>query len=96
MFASPVFDLRPWIPPAALRVRLWAVAPARVTVPAEPSSTASLPLTHWKVYGPPEAAAQAAVDDHDGIAASEQRGDAALQVVERVAVLGKDDQLLPR
>jgi hypothetical protein len=38
--------------------------------------------------------ADAAMDDDDCLLAAEQRGDALLQVVERVAVLGEDDQLL--
>ena len=41
-------------------------------------------------------AAHAAVDRHDGLRAAEERRDAALQVVQRVAVLGEDDQLLAR
>jgi hypothetical protein len=39
-------------------------------------------------------AAQAAVDDDDGGIAAEQRADTRLQVVERVAVLGKHHELL--
>jgi hypothetical protein len=41
-------------------------------------------------------AADAAVDDDHGFLAAEQRGDALLQIVEGVAVLGEDDQLLVR
>ena len=41
-------------------------------------------------------AADAAVNDDHGLLAPEQRGDAAHQVVERVAVLGEDDELLVR
>lgn len=41
-------------------------------------------------------AADAAVDDDHGILAAEQGGDVALQVVQGVAVLGEDDQLLLR
>jgi hypothetical protein len=41
-------------------------------------------------------AADAAVDDDHGLLAAEQRGDALFEVVERVAVLGEDDQLLVR
>ena len=44
----------------------------------------------------PLLAAHAAMDDDDGLAAAEQRRDAPLQVVERVAVLGEDDELLVR
>jgi hypothetical protein len=41
-------------------------------------------------------AADATVDDDHGLLAAEQRGDALFEVVERVAVLGEDDQLLVR
>ena len=39
-------------------------------------------------------AADAAVDDDHGLFAAEQCGNALLQIVERVAVLGEDDNLL--
>ena len=39
-------------------------------------------------------AADAAVDDDDRLLAAEQRADALLEIVERVAMLGKDDQFL--
>ncbi len=42
----------------------------------------------------PLLAAHAAVDDDDRFLAAEQRDDPFLQVVQRVAVLGEDDQLL--
>ncbi len=42
----------------------------------------------------PLLAAHAAVDDDHGLWPAEQRGDALLEVVQRVAVLGEDDQLL--
>ena len=41
-------------------------------------------------------AADAAVDDDDGVRAAEEAGDAVVQIIERVAVLGEDDQLLMR
>ena len=41
-------------------------------------------------------AAHATVDDDDGFPAAKEGGDAALQVVQRVAVFGKEDELLPR
>ena len=44
----------------------------------------------------PLLAAHAAVDDDHGLLAAEQRGDLSLEVVQRVAVLGEDDQLLAR
>src|SRR5471032_413230 len=39
-------------------------------------------------------ASDAAVDNDDGLLAPEKRRDALFQVIERVAVLGEDDQLL--
>ena len=44
----------------------------------------------------PLLAAHAAVDDDHGLLAAEQRRDTGLQVVQRVAVLGEDDELLVR
>ena len=44
----------------------------------------------------PLLAAHAAVDDDDRLRAAEQRRDAALEVVQRVAVLGEEDELLAR
>ena len=41
-------------------------------------------------------AAHAAVDDDHGLLAAKQRGDALFKIVERVAVLGEDDELLVR
>ena len=41
-------------------------------------------------------AANTAVDDDHGLFPSEQRRHALLQIVQRVAVLGKDDELLMR
>ena len=41
-------------------------------------------------------AAHAAVDHDHGLLAAEQRGDAVLKIVQRVAVLGEDDELLVR
>ncbi len=41
-------------------------------------------------------ASDATVDDDDRLLAAEQRADALFEVVERVAVLGEDDQLLVR
>ena len=41
-------------------------------------------------------AAHAAVDDDHGLLAAEQRRDPLLQIVQRVAVLGEDDELLVR
>ena len=40
-------------------------------------------------------AAHAAMDHDHGLGAAQQRGDAVLQIVERVAVLGEEHQLLP-
>ena len=42
----------------------------------------------------PLLAPHAAVDHDDGLCAAEQRRDAVLEVVQRVAVLGEDDELL--
>src|SRR5208283_4408591 len=42
----------------------------------------------------PLLASHAAVDDHDGFCVAEKATDATLQVVERVAMLGEDDELL--
>ena len=36
------------------------------------------------------------MDDHHGLLATEQRGDALLQIIQRIAMLGEDDQLLMR
>ena len=42
----------------------------------------------------PFLASHAAVDDNDGVGVAEKATDATLQVVERVAMLGEDDELL--
>src|ERR1035441_6153509 len=41
-------------------------------------------------------ASDAAMDDYHGFLATEKRSDALFQVIQRVAMLGKDDQLLVR
>ena len=44
----------------------------------------------------PILAAHAAVNRHDGSLASQQRRDPVVQIAQRIAVLGEDDQLLMR
>ena len=44
----------------------------------------------------PFLAAHAAVDQHHGLRAAEQRADLALEITQRVAMLGEEHQLLAR